>query len=59
MDMREHLVNAMVRDGHDERAADTALGAVIQYLSERTAGLRATGDHQAAVWYHQVLNECR
>jgi hypothetical protein len=54
---RESIMNALLRSGYDEGAADHALPAVRQWLLWRAEELRAEGLHADATWYARVANE--
>ena len=57
MTAREHLINALVFSGYDERAAEYALPAMRQWLLWRAEELRAEGLHADATWFMRIANE--
>jgi hypothetical protein len=59
MKFRGYMLNALIRAGHNEDAAEAALEAVHAYLRNREAELRAEGLHADAVWYARLRNEMR
>ena len=54
---RELIMNALLRSGYDEGAADHALPAVQQWLLWRAEELRAEGLYADAAWFARVANE--
>lgn len=57
MNARHYVQNSLIRDGHDEKAADSALGGVKMFLIDRISQLKAEEKHQEAVWFSKVLHE--
>ena len=57
MKFHGYMLNALIRAGHNENAADAALEALQEYLRNREAELRAEGLHADAVWYARLRNE--
>jgi type IV secretory pathway VirB4 component len=57
MKFHGYMLNALIRSGHNEDAADAALEALQEYLQNREAELRAEGLHADAVWYARLRNE--
>ena len=57
MRAREHLVNALLDAGADEKAADHVLPAIRQRLLWGAEQLRAEGLYGDAAWFSRVADE--
>lgn len=54
---RQYVINSLISDGHDEKAAESAIWGVQTFLLDRMKQLRADGHADDAVWFNKVLNE--
>lgn len=54
---RELIINALILEGCDEKAADVVLAAVRQWLAFRVEELRADRKPGDAVWYDKFRRE--
>lgn len=58
-DLSQYIANALIQDGHDERAAASATSGVKLFFLDRIRQLRAEKRHDDATWYNRMLNEIK
>lgn len=59
MNVREHVANALIREGLGTEAADVVVPAMEHWLHCRVSELQAEGKYADATWYNRVANEVR